>query len=169
MHNMNKGEVEMLTKKMLKDAAEGVALKYNMNKLEQTIRDLHLYNDVGWDEINDMFNFALTALREKAERKLDDNTIEAMRKQIEALQQENNGWQERYDELDAGHSRLFKDFCKLQQENKQLQTQATQMWEALRKARKVLYNLRMDDYPGFPAICEALTAIDKAIGGKEDV
>ena len=39
---------------------------------------------------------------------------------IEALQQENNGWQERYYELDAGHSRLFKDFCKLQQENEQL-------------------------------------------------
>ena len=39
---------------------------------------------------------------------------------IEALQQENNDWQERYYELDAGHSRLFKDFCKLQQENEQL-------------------------------------------------
>lgn len=40
--------------------------------------------------------------------------------------------------------------------------------EALRKAREVLYNLKMDDYPGFSAICEALTAIDKAIGGKEE-
>ena len=40
--------------------------------------------------------------------------------------------------------------------------------EALRKAREVLYNLRMDDYPGFSAICEALAAIDKAIGGKEE-
>jgi len=39
---------------------------------------------------------------------------------------------------------------------------------ALRKAREVLYNLRMDDYPGFSAICEALAAIDKVIGGKED-
>ena len=39
--------------------------------------------------------------------------------------------------------------------------------EALRKAREVLYSLRMDDYPGFSAICEALTAINKAIGGKE--
>ena len=46
--------------------------------------------------------------------------IEAMRKHIEALQKENNDWQERYYELDAGHSRLFKDFCKLQQENEQL-------------------------------------------------
>lgn len=61
----------------------------------------------------------------------------------------------------------LKNFCKLQQENEQLQTQAAQMREALRKARKVLYNLRMDDYPGFSAICEALTAIDKVIGGKE--
>jgi hypothetical protein len=52
---------------------------------------------------------------------LEVDTIEAMRKHIEALQQENNGWRERYDELDAGHSRLFKDFCKLQQENEQLQ------------------------------------------------
>ncbi len=40
--------------------------------------------------------------------------------------------------------------------------------EALRKAREVLYNLRMDDYPGFSAICETLAEIDKAIGGKED-
>ena len=51
------------------------------------------------------------------------DTIEAMRKHIKALQKENNGWQERYYELDAGHSRLFKDFCKLQQENEQLRTQ----------------------------------------------
>jgi cell division septum initiation protein DivIVA len=41
----------------------------------------------------------------------------------EALQQENKSWQERYEELDAGHSRLFKDFCKLQQEIQQLQAQ----------------------------------------------
>jgi FtsZ-binding cell division protein ZapB len=50
---------------------------------------------------------------------------------IEALQQENNGWRERYDELDAGHSRLFKDFCKLQAENEQLQAQVARMREAL--------------------------------------
>lgn len=50
---------------------------------------------------------------------------------IEALQQENNGWRERYDELDAGHSRLFKDFCKLRQENEQLQAQVARMREAL--------------------------------------
>ena len=87
---------------------------------------------------------------------------------IEALQQENNGWRERYDELDAGHSRLFKDFCKLRQENEQLRAQAARTREALRKAREVLYNLRMDDYPGFSAICEALAEIDKAIGGRED-
>ena len=42
---------------------------------------------------------------------------------IEALQQENNDWQELYYELYAGHSRLFKDFCKLQQENEQLRAQ----------------------------------------------
>ena len=51
------------------------------------------------------------------------DTIEAMRKHIEALQKENNGWQERYYELDAGHSRLFTDFCKLQKENEQLRAQ----------------------------------------------
>lgn len=42
---------------------------------------------------------------------------------IESLQKENNSWQERYYELDAGHSRLFKDFCKLQKENEQLRAQ----------------------------------------------
>jgi len=55
------------------------------------------------------------------------DTIEAMRKHIEALQQENNGWRERYDELDAEHSRLFKDFCKLQKENEQLRAQVARM------------------------------------------
>jgi septal ring factor EnvC (AmiA/AmiB activator) len=112
-----------------------------MNKIEQAIRDLQLYIDVKWGGRNDMLNLALAALREKAERKLDDNTIEAMRKQIEALQQE----------------------------NEQLQAQVARVREALRKAREVLYNLRMDDYPGFSAICDALATIDKAIGGKEDV
>ena len=74
---MNKGEIEMLTKKMLKDAAECVALKYNMNKLEQTIRDLRLYNDVGWDEINDMFNFALTALKDFCKLQQENEQLRA--------------------------------------------------------------------------------------------
>jgi hypothetical protein len=38
-------------------------------------------------------------------------------KDIEALQQENADWQKRYEELDVGHSKLFKDFCELKQEN----------------------------------------------------
>ena len=57
----------------------------------------------------------------------------------------------------------------LQAENEQLQAQVARVREALRKAREVLYNLRMDDYPGFSAICEALAEIDKAMGGEEDV
>jgi len=40
---------------------------------------------------------------------------------IEALQQEVKGWEQRYDELDAGHSKLFKDFCRMKQENERLQ------------------------------------------------
>ena len=43
--------------------------------------------------------------------------------QIEALQQENDGWQKRYGELDTGHSKLFKDFCGMKQENERLQDQ----------------------------------------------
>ena len=39
-----------------------------MNEIEQTIRELQLYVDVRWGDSNDMFNLALTALREKAER-----------------------------------------------------------------------------------------------------
>ena len=54
------------------------------------------------------------------ERETKGSTIMSLIETIEALQQENNGWRERYDELDAGHSRLFKDFCKLRQENEQL-------------------------------------------------
>jgi len=44
---------------------------------------------------------------------------------IEALQHEVKGWEQRYDELDAGHSKLFKAFCGLKQENEQLQAQLT--------------------------------------------
>jgi hypothetical protein len=39
-----------------------------MNEIERTIRELQLYVDVRWGRSNDMFNLALTALREKAER-----------------------------------------------------------------------------------------------------
>ena len=39
-----------------------------MNEIERTIRELQLYVDVRWGGANDMFNLALTALREKAER-----------------------------------------------------------------------------------------------------
>ena len=78
---------------------------------------------------------------------------------IEALQQENNDWQERYYELDAGHNRLFNDFCKLQQENEQLRAQVARMKEALelcswygseglcideKLARKIMKALRPD-------------------------
>ena len=52
-----------------------------------------------------------------------DRLIDEAAEAIEALQKENNGWQERYYELDAGHSRLFTDFCKLQKENEQLRAQ----------------------------------------------
>ena len=37
-------------------------------RIEQAIRDLQLYIDVKWGGRNDMFNLALTALREQAER-----------------------------------------------------------------------------------------------------
>mgnify|MGYP001313729836 CR=1 FL=1 len=42
-----------------------------------------------------------------------EERIALQAEEIKQLQKENNGWQERYYELDAGHSRLFKDFCKM--------------------------------------------------------
>jgi hypothetical protein len=42
--------------------------RHNMNEIERTIRELQLYVDVRWGRSNDMFNLALNALREKAER-----------------------------------------------------------------------------------------------------
>ena len=39
-----------------------------MNEIERTIRELQRYVDVRWGGSNDMFNLALTALREKAAR-----------------------------------------------------------------------------------------------------
>ena len=69
-------------------------------------------------------------------------------------------------ELQNAFNILFESERQKQQENEQLQAQVARVREALRKAREVLYNLRMDDYPGFSAICETLAEIDKAIGGK---
>ena len=90
---------------------------------------------------------------------------------IEALQQENNGWQERYYELDAGHSRLFKDFCKLQKENEQLQAQVARVREALEEIKDNLHAINcvreMPDKVEMYAN-EAISIIDE-IGGKEDV
>ena len=58
--------------------------------------------------------------------------------EIKQLQQENNGWQNRYYTLDAGHSRLFKDFCKLQQKIAQLRAQVTRMRKALTVANNYM-------------------------------
>ena len=96
---------------------------------------------------------------------------------IESLQQENEQLKADCDRMLGEVQELTMEYNhfkerlqneQLKQENKQFRAQAVRMWEALRKAKEVLYNLRMDDYPGFSAICEALTAIDKVIGGKED-
>ena len=119
-------------------------------------------------------------------------------KEIKQLQQESNSWQnlfrkilgieeqlQRYDELDAGHSRLFKDFCideiiAREKQIEQLQIQAARMWEALRKARKALHkgiselkvHCKYFDQTPEEDICiemhEAIIEIDKAIGGGKD-
>ena len=99
-----------------------------------------------------------------------DRLIDEAAEAIEALQQENNGWRERYDELDAGHSRLFKDFCKLRQENEQLQAQAARVREALIMAREAIKAAWSDGSANaaMDKASDALAAIDKVIGGKED-
>lgn len=89
--------------------------------------------------------------------------IKELRKQIEALQQE-------YDELDTGHSKLFKDFCEMKQENEQLQAQNGAMRGALKQARatlQTLNNLGGLGYDKHRWISEALAAIEK-IGGREE-
>jgi hypothetical protein len=86
-------------------------------RIEQAIRDLQLYIDVKWGGRNDMLNLALTALREKAERKLKDTITKALRRHIKTLQKRNNSWQKRY--------------YKLQAENEQLRAQVARMREAL--------------------------------------
>ena len=42
---------------------------------------------------------------------------------IKALQQEIISWQKRYEELDAGHSKLFKDFCGMKEEMTELRAE----------------------------------------------
>jgi len=78
-----------------------------------------------------------------------DRLIDEAAEAIKALQQENNGWQERYYELDAGHSRLFKDFCKLQKENEQLQAQVARMREALIFTKEKIYE-QLSNYVNDP-------------------
>lgn len=119
-----------------------------------------------------------------------DRLIDEAAEAIEALQQENKGWQERYDELDAGHSRLFKDFCKLQQENERLADETIKLMKenaknsnkkdelvkVLKQARDAINGYSTCPYcwgvNGHAKGCkfyEALQNIDALIGGKEDV
>ena len=54
----------------------------------------------------------------------------ALQRYIETLKK-NNNWQKRYSTLDAGYNKLFKDFCKLQQEIAQLRAQVAKTKKAL--------------------------------------
>jgi len=66
---------------------------------------------------------------------------------------------------------LFDTIEALQQEIEQLQAQVARMREALRKAREAIRAAWSDGSvnAAMNKASEALTAIDKAIGGKEDV
>ena len=89
---------------------------------------------------------------------------------IEALQQDNADWQKRYEELDAGNSRLYKDFCGLKQENEQLKAQNKALNNALEKelkeigpiAKEMILKYLQADYHN-PADVEALKQAKEAI------
>ena len=66
-----------------------------------------------------------------------DAVLEAL-DTIEALQQENTEWQKNYEELDTGHSRLYKEFCEMKHEYEQLQAQVAQYREALKVANNYI-------------------------------
>ena len=76
----------------------------------------------------------------------DGDIIHNLCDTIEALRLENAEWQKNYDELDAGHSKLFKEFCEAKRENEQLQAQVAQYREAL-----IIANHRMPDVGQFCA------------------
>lgn len=67
--------------------------------------------------------------------------------------------------------RLLDTIEALQQENEQLQAQVTRMREALRKAREAIKTAWSDGSANaaMDKASEALAAIDKVIGGEEDV
>jgi FtsZ-binding cell division protein ZapB len=72
---------------------------------------------------------------------------------IKALQQEIDGWQKRYEELDAGNSKLFKDFCGLQQEMTELRAElettkhiANTQTEAAIDYQQEIERLRLEAY-----------------------
>ena len=75
--------------------------------------------------------FALTALREKAERKLDDNTIEALRKHIEALQAEN-------EQLQAQVARMRDIKCRYEDLCQKLRAQVARLREAITVANNYM-------------------------------
>jgi hypothetical protein len=89
----------------------------------------------------------LTKGQEKALKSLMN-----MQNTIETLQQENDGWQKRYEELDAGNSKLFKDFLEAR--------------EALKLAQTTLTTLNNHGGLGYDKhrwINEALAAIDRVV------
>lgn len=107
-------------------------------------------------------------------------TITVNSKDIEALQQEITGWESKYQELDAGHSKLFKDFCGIKQENEKLADAAVEkppykvdLVEALKQAKQALeliYKKHVDipnhnKYPSSTSVCrEALAKIAEVMG-----
>lgn len=70
--------------------------------------------------------------------------------------------------LQLENERLADETIKLMKENAKNSNKKDELVKVLKQAREVLYNLKMDDYPGFSAICEALAEIDKVMGGKDD-
>lgn len=129
--------------------------------MSEDIKELRKQIEALQQELNAKRDFLIaTTTRENTliERIAEKN------KQIEALQQE-------YDELDTGHSKLFKAFCEMKQEAEQLQAQAAQYREAVEVLETVtehLENCYGRNTPDTEKAREVLAAIDK-IGGREDV
>mgnify|MGYP000860379861 CR=1 FL=1 len=89
---------------------------------------------------------------------------------IEALQQENKQLRAKLDEWKYEAKCHMDEVIAREKQIEQLQAQAARMREALRKAREAIKAAWSDGSvnAAMDKASEALTAIDKAIGGKEE-
>jgi len=88
---------------------------------------------------------------------------------IEALQQEIVDWKSRYEELDAGHSKLFKDLCKMKQENDIFRADITDANVQMAYMNKVIGELKYEVQCHMDIVTEKCKEVESLQKGLADL